>query len=65
MDILSDSCCGQEIAPKQASSPSLLDNLKRRQKEAQSRLEDLNAAITALESNPEVARVLELVARAR
>lgn len=64
MDILSNTC-GEEVSPKQCISPSMLDNLKRRQREAAERLNDLNAAIAAMEANPEVAKVLELVAKAR
>lgn len=62
MNISEGTCCTSE---KQAVAPSLLDNLRRRQIDASSRLADLNAAIAALEANPEVAKVLELVARAR
>lgn len=43
----------------------MLETLKRRQRDAAQRLDDLNAAIAALEANPEVAKVLELVARTR
>jgi hypothetical protein len=61
-----DPCCEQQAQKSlQCVSPSMLDTLKRRQKDATERLNDLNAAISALESNPEVAKVLELVARAR
>lgn len=66
MDIFNqDPCCADSQKSLQCVSPSMLDTLKRRQKEATERLDDLNAAISALESNPEVAKVLELVARAR
>jgi hypothetical protein len=63
MDILNsiETCCEAKVA----QSPSLLDTLKRRQKDAEERLAVLNAAIKALEENPQVAQVLELVARAR
>lgn len=64
MDVLS-SACGEQMNIKQCESPSLLDNLKRRQRDAAERLNDLNAAIAALEANPEVAKVLELVAKTR
>jgi len=46
-------------------SPSLLDGLKRRQRQLSSSLADVNAAVEALEGSPEVAKVLELVARVR
>lgn len=64
MDILSNPC-GEQALTKQCESPSMLDNLKRRQRDAAERLNDLNAAIAALEANPEVAKVLELVAKTR
>lgn len=55
-------CC---VSQEQAISPSVLDTLKRRQQELNMRLADVNAAIEALEKNPEVTKVLELLARAR
>lgn len=58
-------CCGQALTPNQADSPSLLQTLQRRKLEHEARLADLNAAIRALEENPDVMKVLELVARAR
>lgn len=57
-------CCGEALV-KQAESPSLLQTLQRRKIEHEARLADLNAAIRALEENPDVMKVLELVARAR
>ena len=51
--------------PSQCMSPSLLDGLKRRQRQLSSSLADVNAAVEALEGSPEVAKVLELVARVR
>lgn len=47
------------------SSPSMLQNLKEKRNNMQRRLDDLDAAIKALEENPNVAKVLELVARVR
>jgi len=55
----------EDISPNQCCSPSLLETLKRRQKELASRLDDVTAAVNALETNPEISKVLELVARAR
>ena len=63
MDLMS---VGQsECEVKQAKSPDLLDGLKRRRLDAENRLTDLTNAIEALEKNPEIGKVLELVARVR
>lgn len=52
-------------SPKQIASPSPLDTLKRSQVELKSRLADVDAAIEALEANPEITKVLELLSRVR
>lgn len=59
--------CGQEVAnsPKLAESPSPLDTLKRKKLGLESKLKDVDAAIEALEANPGVCQVLELLAKAR
>lgn len=57
-----DKCCE---APSQAISPSLVDQFRRTQLELKDRLERVTAALDALEKNPEVCKVLELIARAR
>lgn len=54
-----DKCCSET-----SSGNTLLGNLKRRQVDTQKRLDNLNEAIAALESNPEISKVLELVAKA-
>lgn len=51
--------------PAQCESPSMLDTLKRRRNELNLRLSDLNAAIEALEGNPQFTTTLELVLKAR
>lgn len=43
---------------------SLLMNLKRRQMQAKSELDSVTAAIEALNKNPEVANILELISKA-
>lgn len=59
-------CCGAEVnTPKQAESPSLITTLKRRQLELKVKLSTINDALAALEQHPDVAKVIELVARSR
>ena len=50
---------------KQAESYSPLDNLKRQQKQLIERLNNVDEAIRALENNPEILKVLELLAKTR
>ncbi len=46
-------------------SPSVLDNMKRSKLNLEKRLTDVNECIAALEANPEITRVLELIQKAR
>jgi hypothetical protein len=55
----------EDISPKQSQSPNLLDVFKRQKLNLEERLKDTNEAITALEKNPEINRLLELIAKAR
>lgn len=57
-----ETCCEP---PKQCESPSILDTLRRKQRDLSTRLADVTAAIDAMEKNPEAGKVPELVARAR
>jgi hypothetical protein len=50
---------------KQCESSSVLDTMKRRKKEFEARLTDVNNCIEALEKNPEITKVLELIQKAR
>jgi hypothetical protein len=54
---------GQDDCLKVAESSSIADTLKRRQKDLTERLAAVNEALAALEANPKVAEVLELVGR--
>ena len=56
-------CCADE-SPKECTKPDLRDGLVNRKKLLEIKLADLNAAISALEANPEVAKLLELVGKA-
>ena len=56
---------GECESPKQISSPSLIDTLRRRKVGLEKDLANVTAALDALEAAPEVAKVLELVARAQ
>jgi len=60
-----DMCETKQIASVQAESPSPLDNLRRRKLQYEERLKAVNDAIEALEANPQVTKVLELLAKAR
>lgn len=51
-------------SPKQASSPSPLDTLKRTKLGLESKLSEVNEAIAALEANPEIEKVLTLLGKA-
>lgn len=55
--------CPSPMINSQVESPSILDNLKRRKLHIEEQLGKVNAAITALEENPSVSKVLELIAR--
>jgi chaperonin cofactor prefoldin len=52
--------CGQA----EISNPDLKEGLINRKQRLEVQLKDINDAIEALERNPEVARILELVGRA-
>jgi hypothetical protein len=49
---------------KECFTDSLISNLKRKQLRAQSELDSVTAALTALEKNPEIANLLELISKA-
>ena len=53
-------CCGTKEAV--SYSDTLMGNLKRKQLKAKTELEACNAAIKALEENPKITEVLELIA---
>lgn len=65
LDRFNESLGGEVISPKDCQSPSLAETLKRRKQHLEADLANVTGALEALEKNPEVARVLELVARAR
>lgn len=46
-------------------NPTLLEQLKSKQSQLRIQLDDIDAAIAALEKNPELAQILETVARAK
>jgi dienelactone hydrolase len=50
--------------PKECIKPQLREGLVSRRTRLQSQLKDLDAAIEALDANPEVAKLLELVGKA-
>lgn len=49
----------------EVESPSILENLQRQKRNLESKLERVNAALNALEQNPSVTEVLELIAKAQ
>ena len=59
------SLLGEELIPTKecmVESPSILVNLRRERDRLARKLEDVNKAIQALEANPEINTVLELIA---
>ena len=58
----SDGQCGDMPTPS-CESPSVVENLKRRKLSLTKQLSDVNNALAALEDNPEVMKVLELLAK--
>lgn len=55
--------CATEVA-KCDASPSLVEMLREKKLRLESQLKETNEALTALEANPEVMRVLHLVTKA-
>lgn len=64
MDILRNVTEAQCEMPKQVSSPSPLDTLKRTKLGLETKLGEVNEAIAALEANPEIEKVLTLLGKA-
>jgi hypothetical protein len=60
MQIYPDNTCE---APKQCYADTLITNLKRKQLRAQAELDSVTAALNALNKNPEVANILELISK--
>jgi hypothetical protein len=50
---------------KECYSDTLIANLRRKKLRAEADLAAVNAALDALEKNPEVANILELISKAR
>lgn len=50
---------------KQVSSPSIIADLRRTKLSLEERLNNINNAIAAMEAHPEVAKVMELVSKAK
>ena len=55
-------CCD---TTKQVESPNLLETFKRKRVSLQQRINDVDAVILALEKNPEINALFELIAKAR
>lgn len=53
-----------QCEPTQLTKPDLKEGLVMRKQRLESQLKEINEAIAALEANPEMARLLELVGRA-
>ena len=53
-----------EVATKELVKPEIKEGLLDRKNKIEKQLADINAAIDALNKNPEVARLLELVGKA-
>ena len=66
MDInMGQECCDVESKSLVCRDDSIRGRLIRRKAEHEERLATVNAALDALDKNPEVAGVLELIQRAR
>ena len=52
-------------SPKQCETPNLLKTFQHKKIRLQEQLDNVNAAITALEAHPEINTLLELIAKAR
>jgi len=50
-------------SPKECYMDTLLGNLHRRKQRAETELKQVNEALIALEKNPEVAKLLELISK--
>lgn len=57
--------CETPNMPKQAISPTIQNNLLSRKKRLEEDLANVNAALKALEENPKMLEVLELLAKCR
>lgn len=57
--------CYMPTAKQVVESPSILDNMKRQKSMFEERLNSVNECIEALEANPEITRVLELINKTR
>lgn len=64
MDLMN--CVGESPCPTKdvSYSDSLIANLNRRKIRCESELQSVNAALNALQKNPEVANILELISKA-
>ena len=60
--IMGDSNVG--ASPKECYVDTLIGNLQRKQRRAQQELDNVNAALVALNDNPAVANLLELISKA-
>ena len=50
---------------KSVESPSILDSMTRKKLRLEQQLKDVNSCIEALNKNPEINKLLELIAKAR
>jgi len=62
-NITTDMC--EKQAANQVSKVSVLDTLKAQRNALQDRLDNLDECIDAMEANPNVTKVLELIAKVR
>ena len=56
--------CGAEMSIAKVASESIKERLQSKQARLEKQLADTNAALEAMEANPEVAKVMELVMKA-
>ncbi len=63
---IGEALCGpQECGTKEYREPSILETLTRKKKGLEESLARVDEALVALQENPQVTKVLELIAKAR
>jgi hypothetical protein len=63
LGMIQGECCETPVT-KECYADTLISNLKRKQLRAKSELDSVTAALDALEKNPDVANILELLSKA-
>lgn len=62
---LANIVCESPVETKECYASTIVNIIKRKKQRAETELADANAALDALEKNPEVANILELISKVR